>query len=342
MKKITIKIIFSLFILVSIFSLFKNKVFAKDLDKINNYVITVDPNMEDGSLDIKVDISWQVLDSYTEGPLTWVKIGVPNYHVKDLKALTNNISKISYYHDEDGSFIRLDLDRSYYMGDVIDFSYSFNQSYMYHLARDYIYYDYQPGFFNSIYVENCTLRWKAANVNLINNMEFKIVDGYYTYSSRLRHGETIDINLRYEKSIFTTIDPNKTFSNESDPYKVLKIILMITIPLAIIILVTVLNRLKRDPYQTERGFYNRHIYWGGYHFYPSRFYSRGGVSKTGTAINPPKSVNGGGHGGGHGGCACACACACAGGGRAGCSMKDYYHTNLKSNKVIKALSEEEK
>ncbi|MBP5185289.1 MAG: hypothetical protein J6113_09285 [Lachnospiraceae bacterium] len=28
-------------------------------------------------------------------------------------------------------------------------------------------------------------------------------------------------------------------------------------------------------------------------------------------------------------CACACACACAGGGRAGCSTKDFYNTNLK-------------
>ena len=37
------------------------------------------------------------------------------------------------------------------------------------------------------------------------------------------------------------------------------------------------------------------------------------------------------HGGrsGGGSCACACACACAGGGRAGCSTKDFYNTNLK-------------
>ena len=28
-------------------------------------------------------------------------------------------------------------------------------------------------------------------------------------------------------------------------------------------------------------------------------------------------------------CACACACACAGGGRAGCTFKDFYRTGLK-------------
>lgn len=31
----------------------------------------------------------------------------------------------------------------------------------------------------------------------------------------------------------------------------------------------------------------------------------------------------------HSSCACACACACAGGGRAGCTNKDFYNTNLK-------------
>lgn len=31
----------------------------------------------------------------------------------------------------------------------------------------------------------------------------------------------------------------------------------------------------------------------------------------------------------HSSCACACACACAGGGRAGCSTKDFYRTNLR-------------
>ena len=31
----------------------------------------------------------------------------------------------------------------------------------------------------------------------------------------------------------------------------------------------------------------------------------------------------------HSSCACACACACAGGGRAGCTGKDFYRTDLK-------------
>ena len=42
------------------------------------------------------------------------------------------------------------------------------------------------------------------------------------------------------------------------------------------------------------------------------------------------------HGGG-GGCACACACACAGGGRAGCSKKDFYGTKVSSKRLRKVL-----
>lgn len=37
---------------------------------------------------------------------------------------------------------------------------------------------------------------------------------------------------------------------------------------------------------------------------------------------------------------CACACACAGGGRAGCSKKDFYGTKLKSDNVLKILDED--
>lgn len=36
----------------------------------------------------------------------------------------------------------------------------------------------------------------------------------------------------------------------------------------------------------------------------------------------------------HSSCACACACACAGGGRAGCSNKDFYNSNLKTKYFV--------
>lgn len=40
----------------------------------------------------------------------------------------------------------------------------------------------------------------------------------------------------------------------------------------------------------------------------------------------------------HSSCACACACACAGGGRAGCTTKDFYRTNLKLSYLSRSKS----
>lgn len=45
------------------------------------------------------------------------------------------------------------------------------------------------------------------------------------------------------------------------------------------------------------------------------------------------------HSSSHHSCACACACACAGGGRAGCSTKDFYNTNLREEQIRKAVGE---
>ena len=45
-------------------------------------------------------------------------------------------------------------------------------------------------------------------------------------------------------------------------------------------------------------------------------------------------------GSGGSGCACACACACAGGGRAGCSRKDFYGTKLYTKAIYTALEKE--
>ena len=49
------------------------------LDEIEDYEITVSPN-SDGTLNMLYHIEWKVLDSDSEGPLSWVKVGIPNYH----------------------------------------------------------------------------------------------------------------------------------------------------------------------------------------------------------------------------------------------------------------------
>lgn len=344
MKRIFKLLIFVLVIIAGYFSFTSVKA-NTDLDRIDEYIITVDPNFDDGSLNIRIDIKWTVLDSDSEGPLTWVKIGVPNYHVENITPLTSNIKKIKYYSD-DGSFIRIDFDRRYYKDDVVNFSFSFNQSYMYHIVGDTIYYDYHPGYFPEIIVDKCVLKWKADNIiNIRSEYVFlggytdlnnEIIDGYYTYQSKLLHSGAIKVNLKYEKSVFNVIDPDKTYTDESEPYPWLMPVIVISIMALIFIITIVIYKIKKDPYKSERGFYGD-SYWTNYYFTPWRRhrYYNGGVTKEGKPINPPTHVGGGYHGGG-----CACACACAGGGRAGCSMKDFYNTNITSEKLNSALKKD--
>ena len=330
MKRISKLFILIFVIIISYFS-FINISAKGDLDRINNYEIIVDPNFDDGSLDIKINITWTVLDSDSEGPLEWVKIGVPNWHATNINGLSNNIKKIEYYSD-DGSFIRIDFNKKYYKGETLDFSFSFNQSYMYHISGDIIHYDYNPGYFTDILVDNCILRWNMKNASKIwdSSLKYEIIDGYYVYKSKLGYSEYIKIKVDYNKDVFNVIDPEKTYTSDSEQFPWLMPVIIFSSAAILFGVIYLIHRLTRDPYKSERGFYGDN-YWI-YHYFPrtrSRYHN-GGVTKEGKPINPPSSVGGGGHGGG-------CACACAGGGRAGCSMKDFYHTNLDSNKVKETL-----
>ena len=91
------KIIVLLVLLVSIFlTLGINVSASSSLDRIDLYEITIDPN-EDGTLNMHFNIKWTVLDSTSEGPLEWVKIGIPNKYVSNLKGESSCIKKIKYY-----------------------------------------------------------------------------------------------------------------------------------------------------------------------------------------------------------------------------------------------------
>ena len=95
---------------------------AADLDEILNYTITVDVN-EDATLQMVYHIDWKVLDSDSEGPLEWVKIGVPNLHHSDMNGLSSAVRRISGMSESGETYARIDLDRAYYAGEVasIDF-----------------------------------------------------------------------------------------------------------------------------------------------------------------------------------------------------------------------------
>ncbi|MBO4915630.1 MAG: hypothetical protein J5449_10555, partial [Oscillospiraceae bacterium] len=102
---------------------------AKELDEILYFEVTVDVN-EDATLRMRYHIEWKVLDSTSEGPLTWVKIGIPNSKYVSMKGKSHAVNKIEYSSDG-GSYARIDLDRAYKAGEVVKIDFELVQDYMY-------------------------------------------------------------------------------------------------------------------------------------------------------------------------------------------------------------------
>ena len=110
MKRLSRFIVFAMLIALLI-PVFGMRAEAADLDRILDYEISVNVN-QDGTLDLVYHIEWKVLDSTSEGPLTWVKVGIPNKHYVSMKGLTSTVKSIKYLSDG-GSYVRIDLDRAY-------------------------------------------------------------------------------------------------------------------------------------------------------------------------------------------------------------------------------------
>ena len=296
------------FLLFFTLLLISNICMAKDLDRINEYTITIDPR-SNGTLDMNYHLEWEVLDSKTEGPLKWIKIGIPNANVSGITALSNNIQKIAYYQDG-GNYIRIDFKKSYEQGSVIDIDFKFNQAYMYNLSSGYCNYKFIPGWFSDIYVKNLTIKWKADNISTY-SPNAKVSHGYYVWSTSLSKGRTYTVNISYPEGTFKTSNNMQAskatitsrYNNTSG------------IPAGIVILfvlvfaVSILSSICGGGYSSHRG-------WG-YSSYNS-WDDRSSWSSSRSS--------------------CVSSCACAGGGRAGCSKKDLYGTHLRTKKLNEILN----
>ena len=301
-----------IFILLAIVAIFICTSFTtKELDRIENYEITVTPQ-DDGSLSLLYDISWKVLDSTTEGPLTWVQIGIPNSSVDNITALTKNIDSIEQYRS---TYVKIVFKESYNAGDVVNFRFKIHQNNMYSLKNDMCVYEFTPGWFEDIAVDNITVKWKAGNVSYANTETRE--SGYYVWNDSLKKNEKLETKIEYEKNIFTNVSESnsinyaqKTVNNFSSAYGSSGIAGIIALLIIIGILGAILSIFTPDSYYSHRGYAGHHH--SHHHI-----------------------------GGRSGGCACvsscACACACAGGGRAGCSKKDFYGTKLKSKDILEKL-----
>lgn len=295
--------IFSVLLIIMSIPISSYAATSSPLDEIQSYQIKIDPRI-DGTLDMQYTVVWKVLDDKSEGPLEWIKIGNPNSHVDEITALSKNIKKIRYYPESGKSFIRIDLDRQYKAGEIITLKYSIHQKRMYiveeenHLVR----YSFTAGWFEDINVKNIRVLWNEKNV--IEATTEKKEDGYYIWEDSLKMGERFNVSIKYNADVFD-YDLNNQYT-EGNQTSGGTVILIIFVGLfVLIIIVCVIAYVSDDGY--DGGFGGTS---GGSSVY---IHTHSSCARSSCACVS----------------SCACACACAGGGRAGCTKKDFYHTNLK-------------
>lgn len=298
-----------LFILLLIFFLIliiNTESYAADLDRIVNYNVTVDPRMNDGTLDITYEITWKVLDSTTEGPLEWVQIGMPNEYFDTIKPLSKNIKSINQYN---GAFVKIVFDKKYYVGEQVTFKYKIHQSRMYKLSWGKCKYSFTPAWFTDIKVDNMKVKWNKDQVKSDNTS--KKEDNYLVWKkTNMDKGEKITVKVQYNKNAFGYLDTYKQYNSMSNDGGV-QYIPLFCILFIVIIICMIMSR--GGGYYGHRGFYG-----GGYY--------RGGCVRSSCACACARSS-----------CASSCACACAGSGRAGCSKKDFYGTKINKEKLREAF-----
>lgn len=324
-----------------------------DLDRINAYTVTVDPRA-DGSADITYDINWEVIGGSSEDPLSWVKIGLANDRVDEFENLTpDTVSSVRVLTEGDNTFARITFVRRYYAPDyaaqvgqesAVHFSFRVHQSHLYTLSEDgTASYNFTPGWFDDLCVEQLTIRWKAADGMTADTETTE--DGYYVWDfGPLDHGEKATVRVHVPAAEAQTYDPATRMEPAQGPDHEDILTAVMVLVLFVFFFLAFFGRILTHPrWRGGFGRSDRRWYTNGVHVI---HLAPGAVPPQGyTPTAPPAgfhadggSFRGGGAGRTGGGCACACvsscacACACAGGGRAGCSVKNFYRITVKSAK----------
>lgn len=365
---------------------------ADNLDEIEKYVVTADVR-DDATVDLTYHFEWRVLDSDLEGPLEWVKIGIPNSYADDCEALSDNIRSIEL-EASDGNYAVIYFDRSYEAGEVVNFDFRLHADYLYQINRDNegeTVYSFTPGWFDEIAVDELVIRWNADKA-LSWDPDCLVKDGYCTFTTALEEGDIFTVDMTYpndayafDQEVSDGYDEYNSYDyydgyDESEYDGIMLLLYFGAFMLSLLIQFIAARFLfrKGGGFGTEK---EKKVTRTRVEYYtncPNCGAPRGdGATKDkceycGTNLvksevvlkeedltdeekaelkkfkkdgeyqylNPNTFVrvhtayipvsHSGGHRGGSGcacacaSCACACACACAGGGRAGCSNKDFY------------------
>ncbi len=207
------KKMFLIGLLFSIILLFSGKAgaYAAPTDEILNYDIQGYVN-DSGSLELIYTISWKVLDD-SIGKVEWLNIGIPNSHVLNKYALTDNIDYLSY-SSSDGDFIQVYFHDSYGEDEIIDFSFGVEMDYMYVVdeKEGYTVYHFTPGWFDDIETDKLTIRWDADKVDSIYPNALQI-NGEYVWETSLLGGERYSIEVSYPNDAYS-FDATKDYYND--------------------------------------------------------------------------------------------------------------------------------
>ena len=331
-----------------------------DMDYIPDYFVTVDLR-EDGSADIVYDITWQVIGGDQTDYLSWVKIGLPNAYAEDLTPLTDTISDLQYTGDG-GSYAKVVFARRYYSPEVaaqnggesrVRFAFSVHQSHLFSLNSDgTATFEFTPGWFDDLVVEHMQVRWRSGDGFVADNSSEE--DGYLIWDfGPMGHGQSANIHVTVPVTTAETFDPDAqlTAADYDDGGMTAdEMIGVLTVVIALLIFVAALIIIVGSMTPDWGGGFGSGLDPDDWFWYTNGVHTIH-VARTApppkgyTRTDPPKNYHTGGgssRGGGVGrhnsGCAsscacacassCACACACAGGGRAGCTAKDFYTYKL--------------
>ena len=331
-----------------------------DLDYIPDYFVTVDLR-EDGSADIVYDITWQVIGGDQTDYLSWVKIGLPNAYAEDLTPLTDTISDLQYTGDG-GSYAKVVFARRYYSPEVaaqnggesrVRFAFSVHQSHLFTLNDDgTATFEFTPGWFDDLVVEHMQVRWRSGDGFVADNSSEE--DGYLIWEfGPMGHGQSANIHVTVPVTTAETFDPDAqlTAADYDDGGMTAdEMIGILTVVIGLLIFAAALIIIFGSMTPDWGGGFGSGLDPDDWFWYTNGVHTIH-VARTApppkgyTRTDPPKNYRTGGgssRGGGVGrhnsGCAsscacacassCACACACAGGGRAGCTAKDFYTYKL--------------
>ena len=365
---------------------------AADLDEILNYTITVDVN-EDATLHMVYHIDWKVLDSTSEGPLEWVKIGVPNSHYSSMEGRSDAVRRISGMNENGETYARIDLDRAYYAGEVAQIEFELTQDYMYQvdmMTEGETVYRLTPGWFDDIRVDEMTIRWNADKV-LSHDPDSLVEGGYCTWTKPLSKGEKYRVTVTYpndafgfdtSKEILSGTERSSDGSGGGDGFYAFLGMLFVLAPIVLAIALPILHfknsanltggrkkitRTKVEYYPVCQGCgaarpegANNCAYCGrsfikseevveekdippeekelrrkntnGLYRYshdPNTYIRVNVINVPAPRTHSSSRSSGSSRSSSCFHSSCACACACAGGGRAGCTTKDFYNTDLK-------------